>query len=264
MTKFKFQIAGIIFLLAAIAAVSAIFFINRRYQPAVIDVPKIDNKKPVTASTSPDTTNKQDPKPPILKPIPNTFLLSVPFTSQAPTANWDELHNEACEEASVIMAAEYFSGNESSTLTAAFVEKEITKLTEWQDNAFGYHLSIDTAETVKMIKEVYGLNAEILENFDEETLKKTLTDGKLIIFPANGRLLGNPNFKSPGPIYHMLVIKGFTSQSFITNDPGTRKGQNYPYSFDVLYNANGDYSHETKEVDRNKKMVIAVWNVKRP
>jgi|SRR3989338_10573854 len=256
MSKSKFQI-GIFIVLAGIATIFALRFIHNRYGNNVVDIPKSSNPVP----NEPKTTNKpedKDPKPEIVNPK-SSLLLPVPFTSQAPTANWDELHNEACEEASSIMANEYFSGNKNTTLAPAFVEGEISKLTDWQDKNFGYHLSINTQETVRMIKEVYGLNAEIMENFNVDTIKKALTEGKLILVPANGRLLGNPNFKSPGPIYHMLVIRGYTSNSIITNDPGTRKGLNYPYTFDVLYNANGDYSHETHEVDLSKKMVIAVW-----
>ncbi len=34
----------------------------------------------------------------------------VPFTVQAPNANWDEVHKEACEEASALMILRYFDG----------------------------------------------------------------------------------------------------------------------------------------------------------
>src|SRR3989344_4989971 len=46
---------------------------------------------------------------------PNTLLaevnLPVPFTSQAPHANWDMPYQEACEEASALMAIRYAFGN---------------------------------------------------------------------------------------------------------------------------------------------------------
>ena len=139
------------------------------------------------------------------------------------------------------------------------VESEIQKLSDWQQQNFGYHLSINTAETARMVKEVYGLETEIINNFTADDIKKALSQNKLVLFPANGRLLYNPNFKSPGPKYHMLLIKGYNQDTFITNDPGTKKGLNYPYTFDVLYNANGDYDHEKSEVDLSKKMVMVVW-----
>ena len=57
----------------------------------------------------------------------------------------------------------------------------------------------------------------------------------------------------------MLVIKGYTKNGFVTNDPGTRRGASYPYSFNVLYNANGDWDHDTESVNQTKKMIIVVW-----
>ena len=43
-----------------------------------------------------------------------------------------------------------------------------------------------------------------------------------------------PNFTPPGPVYHMLVVKGYDAQNFITNDVGTRKGESYTYTKDVI------------------------------
>lgn len=193
-------------------------------------------------------------------PLPKVFQLSVPFSAQAPTANWDELHNEACEETSAIMAAAYYNNNHNSTLAADFVESELSKITEWEKQTFGYYLDIDTNETAKLLTDFYGLNAQVVNNMTEEEIKKQLKDGRVIIWPANGRKLGNPNFRQPGPPYHMLVIKGWDSQGFITNDPGTRKGHNYPYTYEVLYNANGTWSHNLNAVDEGNKTAIVVWS----
>ena len=57
----------------------------------------------------------------------------------------------------------------------------------------------------------------------------------------------------------MLVIRGYTPTSIITNDPGTRNGLNYAYDFDTLYNANGNWDHETEKVDLNIKNIIIIW-----
>ncbi len=189
--------------------------------------------------------------------LPNSLRITVPFTSQAPTANWDELHNEACEEASAIMANAYFSNIES--LPPSLVEQEITKLTKWEDEHFGYHLSINTDETVKMLEEVYGLETD-LANMDEITIKRALFENKLVILPANGQLLDNPNFKDPGPVYHMLVITGYNGSTFITNDPGTRKGKDYQYSYQTLVFAAGTWVNAAHEVDLQDKQIIIVSN----
>lgn len=189
--------------------------------------------------------------------IPEKLNLKVPFTPQAPTANWDELHNEACEEASSIMVNEYFLNSTQSLLKPEQVEKEIQKLTAWQQETYGYHLDITSEETARMLKEIYGLNTEVVNGITEDQIKLSLTEGKLVIVSFDGRLLGNPNFKRPGPPHHMLVIRGFSKEGFITNDPGTRRGMNYNYDFETLRNSSGDWSHSTKSVDlSNKKMIV--------
>jgi hypothetical protein len=190
--------------------------------------------------------------------LPRELRLKVPFTPQAPTANWDELHNEACEEASALMSAAYFKGDERAIIPSYEAEREIAKLTEWQKDKLGYHLSIDTAEAVRMIEAVYGLQAEVAQDFDLNTIKRALAEKKLVIAPVNGRLLGNPNFKQPGPIYHMFVITGYTDDKFITNDPGTKRGQDYLYTYETVLNAIGDYDHTKKETDQNTPAIIIV------
>lgn len=247
----------IIIIIAVILTITALFYINQKYpEPTTINY-QYQRKKFVKLEElpKPQIDNNLDSK--ILNP--KSLNLLVPFTPQAPTANWDQLHNEACEEASAIMAAAYFSSSTYATLPAVEVEKEITKLTDWQQKTFGYNLSISSEETVQMVKEVYGLNAEVLENFTSDDIKKSLSQGKLILFPANGRKLGNPYYKQPGPPYHMLIIKGYDSKdNFITNDPGTKRGLNYPYNFDVLFRANGNYNHSSESVDLEDKNIIIV------
>lgn len=204
-----------------------------------------DNKAPEVKPETPNTSES----------LPQNFTLKVPFTPQAPTANWDELHNEACEEASAIMANAYYNNIES--IPPAIVEKQISLLTKWQQDNFGYHLSISTEETQKMIEANFSLKAEIAD-ISVDRIKQALIDNKLVLFPANGQMLNNPNFKSPGPIYHMLVITGFDGNTFITNDPGTRKGLNYEYDYSTLEASNGNWDKDRKEVNLNDKKIIIV------
>jgi hypothetical protein len=203
-----------------------------------------------------DKNSSIDPLPQeLLKPL---IALSVPFTPQAPTANWDELHNEACEEASAIMAYAYFSGMTNNTLAPTFVESEIEKLTKWQQETFGYYLDITSVETARMIEEVYGLNTGLIANFTEQQIKQALSENKLVLISTNGRLLGNPNYKQPGPIHHMLVVTGYDEDGFITNDPGTRKGLNYRYDFQTLQKAAADWDHTAHTTDTAIKIAILV------
>ena len=109
-----------------------------------------------------------------------------------------------------------------------------------------------------MIRSVYGLKVSIVNNFTEKEIKEALSANKVIIIPVNGRKLGNPNYKQPGPIYHMLVIRGYTATKIITNDSGTRNGENYSYLFSTINNATADWDHATNTIDESKSVMIVV------
>jgi hypothetical protein len=73
------------------------------------------------------------------------------------------------------------------------------------------------------------------------SIKTEIAAGRPVIIPAAGKVLPNPNFKDGGPNYHMLVVKGYDANGFITNDPGTRLGENFRYTYDALINAIHDW-----------------------
>lgn len=193
--------------------------------------------------------------------LPKTFDQKVLFVPQAPFANWDELHKEACEEAAMIIAAKYFQGQ---NLNEQIMEEEIQKLVQWeQDN--GYKIDLTANETSQVLKDYFGLSATVVADVSVEAIKKYLTEGKLIIVPAAGRLLNNPYFRTPGPIYHMLVIRGYDRNEFITNDPGTKRGEGFKYKYQTLINAIHDWDHELakegmteEEMNSGKKVIIVV------
>lgn len=212
-----------------------------------------------TASTKPGTASPKASA--TAKPTaanPDSLSLKVPFTPQAPTGNWDQLHNEACEEASAIMAAAYLSGDTRARIPASEVEQQIVNLTKWQQNNFGYYLDTTAAETAQMIRSVYGLRAEVVKDYTEENIKQAVRDNKIAIVVASGRKLGNPYYRQPGPLYHMLVVRGYDGSKIITNDPGTKNGESYSYSFNTLKNAPADWDHSTQTIDESKSVMIVV------
>ncbi|MFA5991471.1 MAG: C39 family peptidase [Candidatus Doudnabacteria bacterium] len=258
--KISFYKLSLIILLAIIFTVIALFLIDSKYKVVVVKAPTITHTPAPIVKNDVSTSTQPSPIENLKLEIRNSsLLLPVPFTPQAPTANWDTMHNEDCEEAGAIMVAEYFSGNKNARLDSEFVEEQLTKLTNWEMQTFGYNLDINSEEVVKMITTNYGLQAKIITDVTEENIKKELAQNHLVLLPANGQLLGNPNYKQPGPKYHMLVIRGYTPTSIITNDPGTRNGLNYVYDFETLYNANGNWDHAISQVDRNIKNMIVVW-----
>lgn len=186
--------------------------------------------------------------------IPAEFNLDIPFTSQAPFGNWDVAHEEYCEEASLLMANRFLLGRNIDGPTDA--DQAMNDMAAWEVERFGYFESTTAEETASVATEYLGLQAEVLP-YSYTAAQEALVNGRVVIIPAAGRELGNPNFTAPGPIYHMLVMKGWTEDYIITNDPGTRKGENYVYDPDVLYTAVGDYNHN--DPANGEKLMVVVW-----
>ncbi|MEK9167205.1 MAG: C39 family peptidase [Patescibacteria group bacterium] len=177
-------------------------------------------------------------KPPMSPPA-GGLPLKVPFTTQAPFALWDPLHEEACEEASLLMVYYYRTGQKFVSPLEA--DTEIKKLITWEESN-GYKVDLTAKELVAVASGYMKLKTgRVVINPTVEQLKAELKAGRPVIVPAAGRLLLNPNFTAPGPIYHMLVLKSFDETGFIVNDPGTRHGESYHYSFDRIMTAMHDW-----------------------
>lgn len=185
--------------------------------------------------------------------IPATFDLPVKFASQAPNANWDELHKEACEEAAMITAAKYLKGED---LDEQIMEKEIQALVKWETEQ-GYKIDLTVSEAAQILKDYFGLKAEVTSEVTIERIKKELALGNLVITPHAGRELGNPYYRQPGPIYHFLVIRGWTKSEFITNDVGTKRGDGYKYKFEKIISTVHDWNGG--EVEAGQKVMIVVF-----
>lgn len=135
-------------------------------------------------------------------------------------------------------------------------EAGLQEIIAWEKENLGFFESTTAQETVKIISEMLNLQAQIIENPTVDEIKRYIFENKLVIVPAAGRELGNPFFKQPGPLYHMLVIRGYTKTQFITNDPGTRRGESYPYDFETILSANHDW--DSGDVSNGGKVMIVI------
>ncbi|MCF6276453.1 MAG: C39 family peptidase [Candidatus Magasanikbacteria bacterium] len=174
---------------------------------------------------------------------------NVPFTSQAPFAQWDDSrYQDGCEEASVLMALRWANDENLSKEQAT---KEIAEMSAWEMEQWGSFHDSSTADTKRLLTEYYNYpNVELFYDITINDIKKYLADGKVVIIPSDGRLLNNPYFVAPGPEIHMLVIRGYDEKKseFITNDPGTKRGEEFRYSYSTIMSSLRDYktgSHET-------------------
>ena len=187
--------------------------------------------------------------------IPERYNLAVPFTSQAPFKVWDEIHKDACEEASVMMAARYIRGKPINSAVDA--DEEILALIEWQKENFGYWKDTDALKTAEILKRYYGFkNTGVVYDIGLNDIRKEIMVGHQVIVPAAGRLLNNPFYTPPGPLYHMLVVRGYTKDKIITNDPGTKNGENYAYANQIFYDALHDWNGG--DVTRGRRAMIVV------
>jgi Peptidase_C39 like family len=197
---------------------------------------------------------KPAPEPEKTSSIPSSYNLKVVFIPQAPLKVWDELHEDSCEEASMLMVNAYqrdvasYTPEEADDLIIPFVEHQ----TEQGDGP-----SISSARALELMKDYLGLKTAKLIPIDSiDDIKEQIALGRPVILPAAGKLLFNPNFKNGGPLYHMLVAKGYTEDTIITNDPGTRLGANYAYQNDVLWNAIHDWNGG--DVENGARVMIIV------
>lgn len=259
MTKFSKFIIILLLLIFLLAA--GIFLWNRHTSLAPADNFKKDavenlNVGEVIKQDGGKTTEKNNEAPTDNAILPERIFIKVPFTSQAPYANWDERHEEACEEASLIMVAYYI---QNKKLNREVAEKEIQDLINFQLEKYGDYKDSDAAGVVKLASDYYNIkNLTVIYDFKKEEIKKQLAKGNPVIIPAAGRKLENPNYTYPGPLYHMLVLVGYDGNTIITNDPGTRKGEGYKYDIDVLFKAIHDFPGNIGEIEKGRKAMIVI------
>lgn len=174
----------------------------------------------------------------------------VPFTSQAPFGEWsDPRQQDGCEEASSLMAVYWARGIPSPDKEQA--KKEILAISQWQNDKYGNYTDTSAKDTAgRIIKGYFNYHdVEIINGITVEKIKNSLEAGNLVIVPINGQIVGNQFYTQPGPERHMLVITGYDykTDEFITNDPGTRRGEDYRYKSKILFGSIRDYTTGHKE-----------------
>lgn len=167
----------------------------------------------------------------------------VPFTAQAPFAEWDDLRQqEGCEEASAFMAAAW-ARQESFSSQDAY--KAIIGMSEYQRERYNSFVDTSAQDTVdRIFQEYLGFDRlELRRDISASDIRNELTNGNLVVIPVDGKALRNPHFRNGGPQRHMIVVTGFdwASGNFITNEPGTRHGEDYLYSYETIQNSLRDY-----------------------
>lgn len=200
----------------------------------------------------------------VAEKVPESSLIaSVPFAVQAPFGEWDDpLFQNACEEASIVMAEHWLSGK---PLTKEIAKQDISALSKFEKKWLGHSVDASVEDTLKLFQDYYGIaSGEVHLDIALADIREALASGSIVIVPADGRKLQNPHFTQPGPPRHMLVVIGYDAKmrEFIVNDPGTRHGEGYRYDEDVLYGAILDYptgDHLPIRSVRKSMVTIEKW-----
>lgn len=205
---------------------------------------------------APAPAPEAEPKPEPAPAAAKQANLAVPFTPQAPHANWEMPYQEACEEASLMMAHAYLSS--AGAFTPEEADRQIKALVAWETERFGYYEDTTAEETAAIAREYYGHEASrAVAVASIEDVKREIDRGNAVILPAAGKLLRNPYFSGDGPRYHMLVAKGYTKDGrIIAHDPGTRRGADFLYDEDVLWDAIHDWNGG--DVENGAKVMVVV------
>lgn len=212
-----------------------------------ISIPKNSQALSSSASTLPLPVSEET-----VVAIPEQINLAVPFFSQAPDGDWSYPWQEACEEASVILAYFYSTNQE---LTKTQFKEQIQVLVAYQNKTFGNYEHTSIEQTVQMVRESLGYQEiQILDNPTIEEIKKELAQGHAIVAPFAGKELKNPFYTNGGPVYHMMVIKGYDENHFITNDVGTKRGADFIYPQERIMEALHDW-HDA-DINQGRKRVI--------
>ena len=125
----------------------------------------------------------------------------------------------------------------------AYAKDMIQRIVKFELKTFGFHRDTNAAQIADTINRYFPWEARVVKNPTLEDIKTELNAGRPVIIPVHGRALRNPYFRNGGPDYHTVVIAGYDDgkTQFIVQEPGTRHGQDFRYSYDTLLAATHDF-----------------------
>ncbi|MBI2484542.1 C39 family peptidase [Candidatus Uhrbacteria bacterium] len=235
-------------------------------QKPYVDVPvEAEKVEEVNEAEEPKEAVKADEEEDLQR-VPAQVNLAVPFASQAPYGVWDEVHEDTCEEAAILMVDRYYKG-ERGTLDAEGVEKELQALVAFENKTFGFFEDTTARETAELVRLFYQYpKVELIVEPTAEDIKAHVRAGRPVVLPTAGRILANPYFSGAGPKYHMIVVKGYTEDGFIVNDPGTKRGADWLYDTDHLMRSIHDWEvpegieNHPADIPKEKKVAIVIYD----
>lgn len=225
------------------------FYANEWDLDAVYEINSFDRDSYLTG---PDIESKvsDDYEP---SGLPDSFSLNIPFIIQAPFGNWNSPFDQTCEETSILMVYYYF---QNKTVDYTEVVRELYNIVSFQERTYGFYKDTSAEETAQLVRDYYGYKANVYFDVSALDIKRELVKGNPVVVPLAGRLLNNPYFTALGPLYHMAVIKGYNQDGFIVHDPGTKRGADFFYSYQIIDQALHDFNYG--DVLNGKSAMISI------
>lgn len=166
--------------------------------------------------------------------MPPSVQLPIPYTVQAPFANWN-IHEESCEEAALLMAHQYVTSmNEQAP---AWYDARLREMKLQQRNAWGEERDLTITEMDALWDLSFSRPGPTLrERADVSSLRWHLAHQRVVILPVMSHQLRNPHY-GPKSVYHMVTLIGYEGDSFIVHDPGIKQGRAWVYPTSVIMEA---------------------------
>lgn len=188
--------------------------------------------------------------------LPSSVNLAVPYTLQAPTHDWGLPYQETCEEAALLMVDAYFNGR-TGQIPEAEADRILRDMVAFQEARYGMYKDTSATQTARLMEEYFPHRRVSVYSWTSlRDVQAVLARGLPVIVPAYGKVLRNPYFRHGGPLYHMVVIRGYTSDGmFVVNEPGTRNGDGFLYSFENLFGAAHDW-HDGRVMEGDRVFLV--------
>ncbi len=185
--------------------------------------------------------------------------IPIPYTSQAPYANWSQPWQDTCEEASIVMLDNFYQGKTLKKIPKSVAKKQLQNLVDIKNKYYGKSLDEDADKVADLINNFFNWEAKVIEEPTLEQIKTEIDNNRPVIIPAYGKALKNIYFRNGGPDYHMLVLSGYddVKKQFITKEPGLNTlGLDFRYKYATIMNAMHDFTGKRGQTKTGRKVAI--------
>jgi hypothetical protein len=188
-----------------------------------------------------------DPTP---SPMPDSAILPVPYTVQAPFNNW-KVHEQSCEEAALLMYHDFLEGDRRPDIPPQEADGGLRAMKAWQVSNWGAERDLTLDRIGQLAQQYYGYDYQV-SDATQANIEAALAAGHPVVVPVMTHSLLNPNY-GPNTVYHVVLIKGFEPGGVVTNDAGVMQGKNWFYSWSVLFSA---IDAQTPRMGQGRMMLV--------